>query len=101
MFAISSKRRAGLVVLSLSLSLSLALALSVFLYLPTHTIPRLSGESDLLVASDSGEVEVWNCHQPGYTLEYKSSLGSHDDMVLCLCRTADPDRVLSAGADSK
>lgn len=62
---------------------------------------RLTGETDFLVASDSGEVEVWNCHPPGNTLEYKTALGSHDDMALCLCRTADHERVVSGGADCK
>ena len=64
-------------------------------------IPRLPNETQLLVASDSGEVQVWNCHLPGNTAEYQCSLGSHDDMVLTLTRTADHERVISGGADSK
>ena len=64
-------------------------------------LARLSGEENLLLASDSGELEVWNCHPPGSTLEQKSSLGSHDDMVLCLSKMSGGGRVVSGGADGK
>ena len=62
---------------------------------------RLSGEEDLAVASDSGEVEIWNCHPPGNTVEYTHSLGSHDDMVLSVARLSDGERIVSGGADRR
>ena len=67
---------------------------------PTVT-SRWSGETHLVVASDSGEVQVYNCCLPGNLAEFHCSLGTHDDMVLTLTKTADHDRVISGGADGK
>ena len=63
--------------------------------------PRLSGETHLVVATDSGEVQLYNCRLPGNLADFQCSLGSHDDMVLTLTKTADHDRVISGGADGK
>ena len=58
-----------------------------------------------MTACDSGELEMWNCVQPGNTLELQGSLRSHDDMVLCLCRLGGVAwggvRVVSGGADGR
>ena len=54
-----------------------------------------------MVGSDSGEVEVWKCHPPGFTVEYKYSLGSHDDMVLSVAGLCDGVRVVTGGADRR
>lgn len=65
----------------------------------------LSGEQNLLVASDSGELEIWNCSPLGNSLERGGVLRSHDDMVLCVCRLGDMavggDKVVSGGADGR
>lgn len=67
----------------------------------------LSDEQNLLVASDSGILEIWSCSPPGNSLELRGSLKSHDDMVLCVCRLGGGvaeeggDKVVSGGADGR
>lgn len=65
----------------------------------------LSDEENLLVASDSGELEIWRCDPLGSALELRGALKSHDDMVLCVCRlggvTGGGDKVVSGGADGR
>lgn len=61
----------------------------------------LKDDSSLLLASDSGELEVWNCRLPGNSMEYQASLVSHDDMVLCVDAIAGGERVVSGGADRR
>ena len=62
---------------------------------------RLPNGQDILLACDSGELEVWNYQSLGNSLEYSKTLGSHDDMVLCLCNLSERDSIVSGGADRK
>ena len=62
---------------------------------------RLPDEANFLLSSDSGELELWNCHPPGHTLEHKTSLGSHDDMALTVGLLAGGQKAVSGGADRK
>lgn len=61
----------------------------------------LSDEQSFVVASDSGELEIWNSNPFGNLLEQRGLLKSHDDMVLCLCRPGTTevgrDKVVSGG----
>ncbi len=65
----------------------------------------LSDGQSLLLASDSGKLEIWSCNSLGNTLEAKGELESHDNMVLCMCRlggvTTSGDKVVSGGADGR
>ena len=65
------------------------------------TSSRLPDEANLLLTSDSGELELWNCHPPGHTLEHKTSLGSHDDMALTVGLLAGGEKAVSGGADRR
>lgn len=60
----------------------------------------LEGEDNLLVASDTGELEIWTCSPLGNSLELSGSLKSHDGMALCVCQLggASTERVVSGGA---
>lgn len=62
----------------------------------------LADEENLLVASDSGELEIWHSSskQPGCMLEQRGSLQSHDDMALCVCHL-EGTKVVSGGADGQ
>ena len=62
---------------------------------------RLPDEANFLLSSDSGELELWNCHPPGHTLEHKTSLGSHDDMALTVGLLAGGQKAISGGADRR
>ena len=63
----------------------------------------LNDETRLLVALDTGELEVWSCSPLGCGLEQSGSLKSHDDMALCVCRLGGGgvERVVSGGADGR
>lgn len=65
----------------------------------------LSDEQSLVVASDSGELEVWSYKPLGNSLEQSGVLKSHDDMALCVCRLGNMvvggDKVVSGGADGR
>ena len=65
----------------------------------------LSNEQSLVVASDSGELEIWNVSPLGDLVEQQEKLKSHDDMVLCLCRLGSlvvgGDKIVSGGADGR
>ena len=65
------------------------------------TSSRLPDEANLLLTSDSGELELWNCHPPGHTLEHKTSLSSHDDMALTVGLLAGGEKAVSGGADRR
>ena len=60
-------------------------------------------QTRLLVALDTGELEVWSSMPLGGGLELKGSLKSHDDMALCLCHHGDREsgHVVSGGADGR
>ena len=68
----------------------------------THTHTHLRYDDNcLLVALDSGEVEMWQVMPPGSMLDCKASFSNgHQDMVLCLC-VAGNNSVLSGGADGR
>ena len=63
----------------------------------------LDGEQNLLVASDTGELEIWSCSPLGNSLELSGYLKSHDSMALCICRLGGgvSERVVSGGADGR
>lgn len=65
----------------------------------------LSGEQNLLAASDSGELEIWKFNPFGNSLEQQGSLVAHDDMALCVCllggMVVGGDKVASGGADGR
>ena len=65
----------------------------------------LTDEQRLLVALDSGELEIWNCRPPGNGLEMCGCLKAHDDMALCMCQlggvAGKEDKVVSGGADGR
>ncbi len=63
----------------------------------------LDDESRLLVASDSGKLEVWSCIAIGGGLEQTGCLKAHDDMALCLGRLGGGgvEEVVSGGADGR
>lgn len=62
---------------------------------------RLPEEQAVLLSSDSGELEVWTCSLPGCTLQYQFSMGSHDDMALCVGCLPGGDMAISGGADRR
>lgn len=66
-----------------------------------HSSHRLPDEATFLLSSDSGELELWNCHPPGHTLEHKTSLSSHDDMALTVGLLAGGQKAVSGGADRR
>lgn len=65
----------------------------------------LTGEQTLLVASDSGELEIWKVNSLGNSLEQQWLLRSHDDMALCVCllggMVTGGDKAVSGGADGR
>jgi len=60
-------------------------------------------QTRLLIASDSGELEVWSVTPLGGGLELKGRLKSHDNMALCLCHHGNREagKVVSGGADGR
>ena len=65
------------------------------------TFHRLPGETKILLASDSGELEIWDCHPPGNTVERLESLASHDDMVMSISHLAGGEKIVSGSADKR
>lgn len=68
-------------------------------------IIRLS-QSKLVVAADSGDLEIWEVVAPGNALSNSSGLsGGHDDMVLTVCVTRvkeedeEGESIISGGGD--
>ncbi len=66
-----------------------------------HNYIRLANQKDLVLACDSGELEVWRCERPGHTLSAIASLGCHDDMVLVVRQLAEDHLLVSGGGDGK
>ena len=58
-------------------------------------------ENHLIVASDSGLLEIWEHMPPGHTLQQLFTLSSHDDMVMSLSQLGNSHRIVSGGADSR
>ncbi len=62
-------------------------------------------DTNLLVGSDSGHVEVWSLVSPGNELENNNLLDLyHDGMVLCISITCDGENgrcILSGGGDGR
>ncbi len=63
--------------------------------------PRLPGNKGILLSTDSGELEVWTCCPPGCSLENHFTMGSHDDMALCVGCLFGGDKAVSGGADRR
>ena len=58
-------------------------------------------ENHLIVASDSGLLEIWEHTPPGHTLQQLFTLSSHDDMVMSLSQLGKSHRIASGSADSR
>lgn len=61
---------------------------------------------NLIAATDSGDLEIWQLIAPGNELENKGNLAAgHDEMVLCVGVTCEGEeegrRVISGGADGR
>ena len=68
---------------------------------PLHSPCRLPDDNNILLATDSGELEIWNYHRLGNAVDYQASVGSHDNMALCVSCLSGEGKVVSGGADRR